>query len=248
MTKTYTQYVVPCITEGYGILTGFIDTVPTACPNNNTHTIEPTGIRPVSRIAEKIVTINQDTITIGGYFRTDFYSITAPANSVTTRDIAYPYNVTVYLATYLGTPENIGDAISVYVAPNLTCGLLSTDIITGATSLTLSQVYSVLNQGFIASITDNVNTDNLGEITRVDTTTNTIYFSAATTHDFTQGSIIKISIPRVQNCAFVNDATITLGSRKLESSGLPANAKMRFIYTNNSNVDKVFNFYLEIGY
>jgi len=248
MPKNYVQYVVPCVDEGIGVLTGFIETAPTACPHNNTHTIEPTGIRPVATITEKIVTINQDSIEIGGYFRTDFYSIQAPANTVTTKDIVYPYNITIYLATYLGTNTNIGDSMSVYVAPGLTCGPLDTDIIAGATSLTLSSIYSVLSNGFLATISDGINTDDLGEITSVDQITKTIHFSAATTHDFAQGSIVKISIPRVKNCVFVNDNTFTLGSRKMESSGLPAGAKIRFIYTNNSNVDKTFNFYLEIGY
>lgn len=248
MSKVYTQYIVPCVDEGIGILTGFMETVPTVCPNNNTHVIEESGIRETSKISEKIVTINQNNITCNNYFRTDFYSVPVAANSVTIKDVTYPYNINVYLATYIPTLANIGDTLDVVAVPDTTCGLLGTEIIVGATSLHLSPAYTIVNPGFALSITDNVNTNDLGEVISYNSTTNIITFSKPTTHNFAIGSPVKITIYRIKNCKFVADKKVTLGRTKMESSGLPANKKMRFIYTNNSETDKTFNFLLEIGY
>lgn len=247
--STYIQYIVPCITEGSGITTGFLSSVPTTCPNNTAHTIDPTGIRVIKILADKTVVVNQNTdTTIGGFYRTDHYSFNVPASTVTTKDIFYPYNINVLLATYLVTLDNIGDTLDMCAVPNTTCAQLGSDLAIASTTLYVYPVYTILNPGFNITVTDGVNTDDLGEIKTYDISTGIMTFTNPTTHAFVTGNLVKMTIYRVKNLKVVNDANIIIGLKKVNGVGLPANKIMRFIYTNNSAVDKTFNFSLEFGY
>lgn len=245
----YIQYIVPCLTEELGITTGFLSTVPTTCPNNTAHTIDPTGIRIMKILANKTVVVNQNTdTTIGGFYRIDHYSFNVPASTVTTKDIFYPYNINVLLATYLVTLDNIGDTLDMCAVPNTTCAQLDSDLAIGSTSLYANTVYTILNHGFNLVVTDGTNTDDLGEIKTYNLSTGIITFSNPTTHTFVTGNLVKMTIYRVKNLKVVNNSNIVIGLKKINGVGLPANKIMRFIYTNNSAVDKTFNFSLEFGY
>lgn len=248
MSIVYRQYIVPCVDEGIGITTGFVDSVPTVCPHNNQHTIEPTGIRVVATLGQKTVTVDQGGLTTGGYFRTDFYSMTATANSVTTKDITYPYNVNVFLAGYRPTTDNTGDSLDIIAVPNTPCARTGQDITAGVNSFYLSPVYTTISAGFSINITDGVNTDDLGEVISIDLVTGVATFTVPTIHAFASGSLLKLSVPRIRNFKFVNNDSVVLGKNKVVASGWPAGKVIRITYTNNSSVDKEFNFYFEIGY
>lgn len=249
MSITYTRYIVPCITEGIGVDSGFVSSVPTVCPNNNTHTIDPTGIRVVDTIVDKVVVIKQSTnVTVGPNFRVDCYTVNIPANATVTYDISYPYNICTYLVTYQATPENIGDSFDVIGAPDTICARLAADIEPGVTTLTLNPVYVTLYPGYSLTITNGTDTDNLGEIKTYNIGTGVITFTNATTHSFVATNIVRMSVYRVKCFNIVNGESFVIGRTKIDASGLPANVKVRFVYRNKSNVDKTFNFFMEIGY
>ena len=242
------NYFVYCINEGYDVASDYVTTAPTACPHDVSHNIDPSQTRVWNTITPEIVYINQDsTINTGGYFRIDGYTITTPANSTSSTDIVYPYNISGYCVVLMPTTDNIGDVCNFVTMPNTPVGVLSANISTGATTLSIGSV-APLNPGFFLTITDGVNTADLGEIISLDYINNIITFSTPSTHDFvtTSPSIVMIGIPRIKNFKFVTNETIQLGTSKIGSSGLSANKVVRVLYTNNSNYEKTFFFYKEL--
>ncbi|ARF10919.1 hypothetical protein Hokovirus_3_192 [Hokovirus HKV1] len=244
---SYYKYIFPCITEGIPVETGYISTLPTACPNNNTHEVNIDASRVIGTIQDKVMVIKQNTTIDVKYFKTDYYEINIPANSTVSKDITYPYNVGIYTTTYMATLNNIGDELNVYVAPNGTAGLLADNVDIGATTLSLATTYFTVSPGMYLKLTDGVNTDELGEIKSI-SNTGVITFTNPTSHSFVTNNIVKFYIYRVKNLLIVNDKNITVGKNKIEASPVPANTVMRFTYKNNGNIDKKFSFIMEIGY
>lgn len=244
---SYYKYIFPCITEGIPVETGYISTLPTVCPNNNTHEVDINAARVTGIIQDKVMVIKQNTTFNARYFKTDYYEINIPANSTVYQDISYPYDIGVYTTTYMATTSNIGDELNVYVAPDGTAGLLAANVDIGSTTLSLGTTYFSVAAGMYLKLTDGTNTDELGEIKNI-SNDGIITFTNPTTHSFITNNIVKFYIYRVRNLLIVNDKNITIGKNKIEASPLPANAKIRFSYTNNGNVDKKFSFIMEIGY
>jgi len=248
--STLSRYAVPCNTEGIVVLSDYRTDIPTTCPNNNTHNIDESGIFIYHTMNSKTVTINQDgDVETGGYYRADQFDFTIPAGTgaTATYDISYPYNVCVYSVIFLPSQENIGDTYSITSAPDTLAGLTSKSMDIGSTSIFLPSV-SMLNPGFNISITDDINTNNLGFITSIDKVNNIINCSSPSVNSFDEGSKIFISIPRFQNGKFLNSLNLNLGFSKIGSAGLPANKIVRVNYANNSGEAKTLNFIIELQF
>ena len=244
------RYVVPCITESVAVVSDYRNTPPTTCPNNDTHIINADGIYIYHTITSKTVTINQDSsISTGGYYRADQFdlSISGGTGATASYDISYPYNIGVYSVTLLVSSDNVGDSYDVVSYPDTPVGLLSTALAIGDTGLTLPSVV-LLNPGFNISITDGVNTDDLGYITAIDGTGGIASFSNPTLNSFDIGSIVLISVPRVRNGKFIKNSNISLGFSKIGSAGLPAGKVVRFSYINNTGAPKTLNFIVELQF
>lgn len=247
------RYVVPCITEGVGVVSDYRYDQPTVCPNNPAHTINSAGIYIYDSITPNVVTIYQDSdVTTGGFYRADYFNVDIPGGTgaITNYDVSYPYNVSIYSGTFITADENIGDLYDIVGMPDTNVGSPTSIVNIGVTGLNLGTGPALLslNPGFNISITDGVNTDVLGIITAVDKINGDINFTIPTVHSFSISSSVLIDIPRVLNGKFVRASNTELGFSRVGSSGLPAGGKIRFKYTNNNGVPKTFNFFLELEY
>ena len=250
MSAALTKYLVPCLTEGINVITDFRSSVPTVCPNNNTHTIDASGIMALDSTSLNIITINENNqIPNGGFYRADCFEIavTGGTGTVTTYDISYPYNIGAYSTTLLLSSDNIGDTLNIIGYPDTAGSIITIELGTGATGLNVS-LAAIFNPGFYVSITDGVNTDDLGEIITVDDVNNILTVSTPTVNSFGTGSVVLFGIPRVKNCKFCNTNNIDLGFSKIGSSGLLANHAVRLLYTNSSGTAKTFNFIVELQF
>lgn len=244
---TLIKYAVPCISEGTIVISGYRENVPSHCPNSVDHTINSAGIQPLDSVLSKQIYIGQNapTVPVGGYFSCEQINVNVAASSITNYDVSFPYNINAFTVTFLPSAENIGDIINIVTIPNTPIGGLLANISSGVNTLNISNV-NLVSYGFSVSITDGINTDDLGEITSIDIVNNTITCSVNTVNNFNAGSVILIGIPRVKNFLITKAGIITLGIAKIGSSGLPSNKISRLIYTNNSSSDKTFAFMMEI--
>lgn len=247
MTTLY-RYLVPCLTENARITTDYRETVPTTCPNNNTHVIDPTGIVLFTKLTTKTVSITESTRgPIGDYFRVDQYAITITGGTgnITTYDIVYPYNIAVFSTTIYATDSNIGDLYSFLIVPNQSAGTIAAPIINGATGLVLI-TNQAINPGFNISINDGINSDDLGYITSINT--NTINYSTPVTHDYSTSANVYLTIPKINNGKFVNTQNIKYELPIIGFYDLFAGYIIRIIYTNQTTDVKSFNFSIELKY
>ena len=243
------KYLVPCVTENVNIVTDFRSTLPTTCPNNNTHVINENGIYAITSISENKVVIDEGIdVPSGGYFRVDNHEmdIVGGTGTVTNKIISYPYNVGCYSLTITPRNENINDVINMNFIPGMIGGFLSVNSGIGNKTFAIINRTIPLNPGFKISMTDDMITNDLGEIIIVDAMN--ITTSKETTNDFGIGSKILITIPRVQNMRIVNDQNINIGMSKIGCSGLPANTPAQILYTNMSGENKKFNFFVEMQF
>lgn len=248
--QTLSSYLIPCLTEGIQVLSDYVATVPTTCPHNVSHQIDASNIILCDTIQPITTTVDQNSnVSTGGYFRIDGYTITTNANSTSTTNVVYQYNISGYAVILMPTADNIGDIINFVAIPNTPVGVLTADISAGATALGIGSV-APLNPGFFLSISDGTNTANLGEIISLDGVNNIIYFTIPSAYNFAAAtpSVVTIGIPRVKNFQFVTDDIIPLGVGKIGSSGLQAGQIVQITYTNNSNYQKTFFLYTELEY
>lgn len=247
---TLTRYIVPCLTENVNVFTDYRETVPTACPNNNTHTIDANNIKQLDSTTTKTLKINQNgQYKTGGYYKAKYFQVDLPSGTGSTGscDVTFPYNIAAYSTTFLLTNDNVGDTYGVVSIPDTYGGLISATVATGATGLSLYSVAS-FNPGFTFKLTDGVNTNDLGEIISVDYVNKTVTFTNSTSNSFDMGSHITFSVPRIVDGIFVNDQNVDLGFSVVSSSGLAAGAIVRVNCTNNNGIAKKLNFLIELQF
>jgi len=245
-----TKYLVPCLTEGFNVTTDYKTSFPTECPNNNTHIIDVSGISVLHTLAAKIVTINENsTVPDGGNYRADQFelSVIGGTGTVNTYDITYPYNVSAYAVIFMPMIDNMGDTFQVVAYPDTVIGLITAALSTLDTELFLPSIVG-LSKGFQLSVTDGINTDNLGEIINIDVINNKVIFSNPVVNPFIIGSTVSFTVPRIKNGKFVNTQNWILGLSRIGSSGLMANAIVRLAYTNLTGTAKTLNFIVELSY
>jgi len=245
---TLVQYLVPCLTENDLIKTGYKLSLPTTCPNNFNHEINSAGIIMIDKQGLHNAKINQDSgIVNNGHFRVDPYLINIKSDDITQYDISYTYNIETFSIFLHVSNDNLGDELNIVSHPNQEVGYLVEDIKTNVLFLTVNSI-QFLNPGFLLSISDGENINDLGEIISIDNEKNIIGFTIPTINNFSSGSKILITICRVKNFIFNKVANFQLGLSRLGSSGLKAGNIVRIIYKNNSNTEKTFSVSAEIQY
>lgn len=248
--STVIKYAVPCITENLIVISGYRNTVPIYCPNSTSHQIDAAGIEALDSVQTQQIFVSQNdqTVPVGGYFLCDQITMNIPTGSTgldTNYDVSYPYNINAFNVTFLSSSNNIGDVVNVITIPDTPIGILLSGMTGGVNSLNISNT-QLLNNGFFITITDGTNTDDLGEITSIDTVNGIITCSVETVNSYAAGSTILIGISRVRNFLINQSGVIKLGISKIGSAGLPAGKISRLIYTNNSVDSKTFAFMIEL--
>src|SRR5271155_4575431 len=74
------DYRIFCVTEE-AYVTTWSTTEPTVCPNNNTHTIDPSKTSIINTIDSKVVTINEEAVPTGGHYSTLTMTVISPAGA-----------------------------------------------------------------------------------------------------------------------------------------------------------------------
>lgn len=247
------NYTITCLTEGLRILSSYSFTVPTTCPHNTAHIIDPSQTTIYNTIAVKTVAIDHgdpaittDNFTALGF---PFETIAAGPNVNTTITYTILFNVLPRLISFLPNANNVGDYFSIFADPNTTIGTITSNANIGDTSVVVSNTaILVVYQGYLVTITDGVHTSICGPCLTVNTTNNTITFQTSLTNNFSAGAFIQITIPRVMNLPIANTNNFLIGINNLRSTVVPTGTTIVMNYTNMSNVAKTFSFIMEYSY
>lgn len=225
---------------------------PTTCPINEVDTINDNLTTVVDKIVQGTVAIKDDYGTTGGNFKAESRYLEIPPNSTESFNTSWLYPVKVTVAYIMSTAENKDDLIDVIIAPNATIGAITAPILIGATSCTVNQtVIDFLCVGYKMKLTDGVNTNDVGTVGAIDTTTKVVTFTTPTTNSFSPltPTYVQMSIYLVENMKIGPPGRYDIGQGKIGGSFIPPTIVSRVSYTNLSATDtKKFYCYIEYLY
>lgn len=124
---TVYNYQVRCTTDNKWV-TVWRESEPTVCPENNTHTINPSLTSVINTVSQRTVKIKEENIETGGYFATTPMTIHANANSVGYGRFSWPFNVSALSVNFNTNSTHTGDSIDMYGAKNNKIGIITGNI------------------------------------------------------------------------------------------------------------------------
>lgn len=250
MTNLY-KYRIFCVTEQAFVYT-WSDVTPTVCPNNNTHTIDPSTITIIeSQLINTVVPIDDNT-GVQGYYGSQGFNINISAgpspNQILANQLVFkPYDVRIYSITLLPSAANIGDTVTMKAPMDILIGVITSSVNSGNVINVNSTVLQNVAIGLHISLSDGTNEQDLGEIYAIDTTAQTLTMQNPVSISFNSATPtnVLLSLCRVQNVTFGSDSPLTFGSTKYGSVLMPGGTNGGILYQNNTNATKTFSFLVE---
>ena len=223
----------------------------TTCPLGiSGHTlIDKVFLGKISQMAKTIIDDTSDTN--GNYRAIGFDYNVNPGPDTDYQvlgDESYSYNVRVKAITINPGAENIGDTFSFVSARNTPVGALTADVSSGVILNVSDTVLVNINVGFEVTLQTGTTEQNLGECITIDSVAKTITVQNAVTSLFPAGSVVMITIKRIENLKITSDRLITFGGHNSNSTLAPAGLKGTVLYKNSTNVAKQFSVFAEISY
>lgn len=245
MTTEVNRYRIFCITENTYVYT-WGTSEPTTCPNNPAHTID-SSISIVETVSSQVVKAAEDS---EGYFETGDIMMNVPSGTpgaVTTLDVTWPMDATLWRTVLTPTTDMLGDFINVIASPETTVGGLTAPASSGATVLSVNgTVTANIQRGLLITLDDGVNKDVLGRCTAIDTLAGTITVTTPLTHSFAAGTPVKVGVYVLNGISIHNTESIDIGLKGMKGKLIDAGMILRVYYTNNSGTAKTVYWRYEI--
>ncbi len=214
-----------CVTEG-----GYQKVVnqkykPTTCPNDALHTIDDakSTYRPYFSLSSL-----EDPTKRNGFPTVQGIDFTCAANTTTTYDLTFPYDIIIFNCLLLLDNDNKNDRLSVIATPNITVGAITSNISIGDTVIPISSA-AITNLNKICKI--NFNDSDEYTIVSQDLYNSTITLSAPLTSNYTAGTIIRRNVYVVNNI-LLPDYQLQIGRLNPYPTVIYAGFILRFQYTN----------------
>lgn len=213
------------------------------CPTNPAHTIDRTKTREIVIRRPNDVFVVEEEKQIAGYLAIEGISHTATFDvlgpSLSTKEVSWPFNITMLSSTVITDANSDGDLLNVYVNKYTTVGYTLAASAIGATTFAVSNtVLQYADIGMLMTITNGVTTNELGYMLGYDIAAGTITVQTAATDAFAFGSYIQISIHMVRNVTLAPSSVVGAGETNFSSSFVPAGTTMRIEYLNQSTAQQ----------
>jgi hypothetical protein len=251
---TLYKWRVYCVDEG-GYQYWWLDEnhpAPDKCPNDSSHTIDPSLTKIVDVRDSEVFQIKQEATPTGQNYQWKTQSFTALAGQTTIYRFSYPINISVLEAQYVSSEENRGDSWTWKISPDTIIGNITNFVNPGDTVIPVtSTVTDNILEGFGFSLFDGVNMEDLGVITAIDKVNGTVTVSVPTARSWSPltPTYAVMNIYFVQNGGFGHPWLMIFGEGKIIGSYVPANTVVQVEYTNNDpTLDKEITVYLEVMY
>ena len=246
---TVNKYKIYCNDES-AYVSGWSTEEPDKCYNNNTHSINVDSVQLLETVSQKTMSIQEDMIDINrNTWIKDISILNVAPGATKTVDYIFPFPTSLYSFTLAVDSTNTNDNLSIIANPDMTMGLLVSNIGIGANSLYApSTLIDNVTPGFYLTITDGVNTNDLGLITDIDKNTSMVSFQNPTTKAFSAtNSLLKTTIKVFNNARLGGAGVYKFFDDAIGGSPLITGTVARFIYTNNAALlgpTKSFTVYL----
>lgn len=247
--KIVSKYRIYCNTESiYTYI--YKDTTPTACPNNNTHTIDTNTISIIDNVKTNDVNIIQEIVPTNGNYRGESKKMTISQVGKTTEEIVFDQLISVLTITPHATSENHDDSIYLLVTPNTPVGVNTQDSLTSDTVMYVnSTVIENMQKGYYIYIIKNNVEVEVGKCLDFSSENSTITINTPLTEDFTAGSYIGINIYLLYDFILLGGAKYELARKTIGCSSVETNLIVKIIYDNKSvEPNKSFYYHYEYLY
>lgn len=251
-----TRFRVYCATEGKTVL-GVVSSqgapvVPTTCPNDVGHTLihEATKVIHTRYADERHIDTNQAGFSQEIYqMKNITLNVSDAIGGVYITDYTPSVNMCLFSVAFSGATSNIGDTVTMYINPDTNIGPISAAIEPAGVTVTL--VYAqmaALSVGLMISVTDGVNTDDLGLITSINWGASTVTVDAAATHSFSPGTSYVLITALLGTLTFTQAQSYLLGQGTLSSTQVPAGSTIRMTYLNATGGTKDMSLLMQTTY
>lgn len=213
---------------------------PTQCPDDSSHTIVPEMTTySLSQAPNNLLSKAQKQ----GYYGMEGVSFPCPANTTTTYDKIFPYDITILLGHMFNEDANTGDELNILLTPSLTCGVLTQNATTGDTKVYVSSTaINLIVKGVYLNFT---NSTDKYYVKEVDLMESSVTLATALLDSYSIGTLVKRTVQIVKNLVLPSKQVVTIGRNNPSSTYIPAGYIFRFVYENKTGVDKTFNFMVE---
>jgi hypothetical protein len=161
--------------------------------------------------------------------------------------ITFPYDVSLICTEWFSTADDLGNSICFNISPDTYSGYITQNVNSGDTYITVSALtFDLLIPGYYLKI----NSESLGEITKVDIENNRIYFENPPKNNYLVNDNAKIysTVSIIDDYYFSGIGKTEIGKYILNSQYVPANTKMELVYNNNNGLAHTFSALVEIFY
>jgi len=235
--KVLSYYKIYCDTElQYNYI--WSESIPTTCPNNNSHSIDETKTIIVDKIDTNIITVTEPT---EGYFKCGSIEQTILSGNigdVTVFERSWPFDIMIWLVDLYVTANMVGDMISIVAKPPQIIngiGYLTQSASIGDTVLYVSQtVLDNMVHGFHIK----VGSVEVGRCDEIDKQNGCIILSPPLQVDVNQYSVFYPVIYMVHNFKLHIPCIIDFAKKGFKGKPVPKNTAFEIRYTNNSTEQK----------
>lgn len=191
------------------------------------------------QLASIIQEVNAD-----GSFRSKGFSFTAIANTTTSLDIQFPYEVRILSSFFHCKNSNDGDMIEAKIAPDTITG-----VITDAAPITQDwiKVSQTVVDNAKVGYEFNLNGD-IYDVVSIDRTNLQITLDRNLDNAVAVNDYVKQNVRMIETFYVFGGEWYNIGESKLGASILPANTIMRIYYQNTGLSDLEFQFDIELLY
>ncbi len=254
MTTLY-KYQIFCTTSGkweYKWHETDIDL--TECPVNTTHTINPNSSLKVSELSEDSINIKEENygnnIPTGGNYNCFGVSmeVNSTIDSITLKNFNFKYPMSGLNIKFIPLTENSGDIIEAYINPDTIIGTITENVNINQSIINVSEsAFQYINIGYLCSITDGVNIEDLGHIITKDLNNNTVTVEKLSTTNYLASSptYFRITLSTLFDIEIGGSGVYDFGNSKIGASYIPTGTIGQLKYINKTGGAKRFSLYME---
>lgn len=250
--KEVNEYRVYCIEEAKYVKSwGTVE--PTICPNDHSdRTIATLQTVITNTIATKHV-ITEEPSTGKFEHTSEVFEVPSGATgAVTEFHLCYPMDIQIWDTMIYVSPDNVGDCVTVIVAPDTTLGILTAGADTGATGLNVNSTVvtnDYISRGIHLGLNNGGTTEHPGRVVAFDAEANTVIMQVPFTQYFPPGTLVQMNLHMIHNLIFSRaDHSHKIAQKGFKGKIVPANTDVCIHYTNQSTNAKRIVFYIEYYY
>lgn len=202
-----------------------------------------------------MVKIAAETVPTQGYYQTTSVVVDITQSGINTKDISFPFPISLYSATYNVIDGEVGDYIECIVAPDKVIGALSAPTSSGNAVIHVSTpVMDKIGVGFYCNIYNAANNTvhELGRIVAKDAISGTLTVETPPTLTISPAgpAYVRVEAALVEHEILPQGGQVTLGRTLKGGSSIAAGTVIRFNYfdVNGNDTGKKFIAILEYFY